>query len=163
VPELDEEHQAMFRLTQELRHAVVEGEARERLKQKAQLLAEEVAGHLRHEERLMREARYPHVDWHKRQHNTIRNELTELAESLRSGEQAAILGSLEAIAKWMRDHTSVADRMAGAYLRNYQRASAPQDSGAELRRPSSTSLTLRTSTSGRNGFCKNAAPERIIP
>jgi hypothetical protein len=30
--------------------------------------------------------------------------------------------SLEALAGWMRDHTSVADRMAGSYLRNYWRA-----------------------------------------
>ena len=123
LPELDEEHQEMFRLTQHLRQAVVEDEAAERLLVKAQRLTDEVTSHLRHEERLMRESRYPQMEWHNRQHNTVRHELAKLAESIGAGNQAATFEALEAIARWMRDHTSIADRMAGAYLRNYLRAS----------------------------------------
>jgi hemerythrin-like metal-binding protein len=124
VPELDEEHQAMYRLAQDLRHAVVEGEPPVNLALKAQCLADEVADHFRHEEGLMREARYPQVEWHKRQHATARAQLATLAASIHTGEPAAIFDSLEAIAKWMRDHTGIADRMAGAYLRNHLRALA---------------------------------------
>lgn len=124
VPELDEEHQAMFHLAQQLRHAAMGGEPAVRLELQAQRLMEEVASHFRHEESLMREAGYPQTDWHQRQHATARAQLTTLVDSIRSGEQASIFESLEAIAKWMRDHTSIADRMAGAYLRNHLRASA---------------------------------------
>jgi hemerythrin len=124
VPELDQEHQAMFHLTQELRHAVMAGEAAARLEITAQRLSEEVTSHLRHEERLMREAGYPQIDWHERQHGTVRAQIATLADSIRAGEQAAIFESLEAIAKWMKDHTSIADCMAGAYLRNHLRALA---------------------------------------
>ena len=122
LPELDEQHQAMYRLAQDLRHAVVEGEAPVHLALKAQRLADEFADHFRHEESLMREASYPQVEWHQRQHATARAQLEALAASIHTGEQAAIFESLEAIAKWMRDHTGIADRMAGAYLRNHLRA-----------------------------------------
>ena len=120
LPELDAEHRVMFRLLQELRHAVVEGEAASHLELKAQHLAAEANGHFRHEERLMREARYPQVEWHKRQHATARAQLATLALAIRSGKQASIFQSLEATAKEIRDHISVADRMAGAYLRNHR-------------------------------------------
>lgn len=124
LPELDEEHQAMFRLLEELRHAFVEGEAALDLESKLQRLAGEVHGHFGHEERLMREARYPQVEWHRRQHATARAQMASLADSIRAGERASIFESLEAMAKWARDHTGVADRMAGAYLRNHLRALA---------------------------------------
>jgi len=124
LPELDEEHQAMFRLLEELRHAFVEGAPAVDLESKLQRLASEVNVHFRHEERLMREASYPQVEWHKRQHATARAQLALLADSIRAGERASIFESLEAMAKWARDHTTVADRMAGAYLRNHLRALA---------------------------------------
>ena len=114
----------MFRLAQELRHAVFEEETAVRLELKAQRLAEEVSRHFRHEERLMREARYPQMEWHKRQHASARADLARLADAIRAADQDATFASLEAISRWIRDHTAVADRMAGAYLRNHQRASA---------------------------------------
>ena len=124
LPELDEEHQAMFRQLEELRHAFVEDEAVADLEPKRERLVAEVNGHFRHEERLMREAHYPQMEWHKRQHATARAQMASLAESIRTGERPAIFEALEALARWARDHTSVADRMAGAYLRNRLRALA---------------------------------------
>jgi hemerythrin len=121
LPELDEAHQAMFLLTHELRQAMVEGEEPEHLAHRARRLTDEVTSHLRHEEQLMRAARYPQTEWHKRQHNTVCAQLGKLTESIETEERTSMFDSLEAIAKWMRDHTSIADRMAGAYLRNYQR------------------------------------------
>jgi hemerythrin-like metal-binding protein len=124
LPELDEEHQAMFRLLEELRHAFVEGEAAANLESKLDYLAAEVTEHFLHEERLMRDARYPQIEWHKRQHATLHAQMASLANSIRAGERASTFESLEAIAKWARDHTTVADRMAGAYLRNHLRERA---------------------------------------
>jgi len=122
LPELDEEHQTMFRLLQELRRAVVEGEEAARLKLRAKHLADEITSHFRHEERMMREAQYPQAEWHKRQHATARAQLAAMADSIRSRDQASIFDSLEAVAKGIRDHINIADRMAGAFLRNHMRS-----------------------------------------
>jgi hemerythrin-like metal-binding protein len=124
LPDLDEQHQAIFLLLEELRHALLEGEAAIELEARVQCLGDQASEHLRHEERLMREARYPQLEWHKRQHTTARALLTTLAEAIRSSSRDLMFDSLEAIAKWTRDHTGVADRMAGAYLRNHMRGSA---------------------------------------
>ena len=124
VPEIDAQHQEMFRLAEELRRAVLAGEKPGELELLRRRLASEIAGHLSHEERLMRAAEYPAFDWHERQHQTARAKLITLKRDIESGEWQAMFESLESLAGWMRDHTSVADRMAGAYLRNHWRASA---------------------------------------
>lgn len=121
LPELDDEHQALFRAMQELRHAVVAGESPRHITLLMETLSGEFARHFVHEERLMREARYTAFDWHKRQHGTAEAKLATLGNCIRQGEYARIFESLESLASWLRDHTTTADRMLGSHLRNYGR------------------------------------------
>ena len=119
--EIDEDHQSVFQKAQDLRHAFVEEAPVERMEYCLRRLAAEVARHFAHEEGLMRAARYPATDWHLRQHETARARMSVLRTSIRGGERRTILEALEFMAAWLRDHTSVADRMLGAYLRNHSR------------------------------------------
>jgi len=121
VPEIDAEHQEMFRLADEFRQAVLEGERPAELEGLERRLAGEVTGHLTHEERMMRAAAYPSFEWHERQHETARARLDDLRRAIPGGDRQRIFEVLESLAGWLRDHTSVADRMAGAYLRNHWR------------------------------------------
>ena len=122
VPEIDAEHEQMFRAAVELRQAVLVGDTRERLELLATRLASEVIGHFLHEETLMQSARYPSIEWHTRQHETARGKLALLRRHIRHGDRGAIFESLESLAGGLRDHMTVADRMAGSFLRNHQRA-----------------------------------------
>ena len=126
VPEIDAQHQAMFRLASELREAVLAEERAKQLGPVVQRLSEAIANHLAHEERLMRAAGYPALEWHERQHRTARSKLEALRREVETRERQPLFEAIESLAAWMRDHTSIADRMAGAYLRNHWRAS---DSG----------------------------------
>ena len=121
VPEIDAEHRQMFGAAAELRQAVLGGEPAEALEILLNRLIREFAGHFLHEERLMQSAHYPAHEWHRRQHETARAKLALLRRSVRSGDQSAVFESLEAFAGWLRDHTSLTDRMLGTYLRNYRR------------------------------------------
>ncbi len=75
----------------------------------------------------MRDAEYPAYIWHERQHRTARAKMAALDRDVQRGGRQGMFDSLEGLAGWMRDHTLVADRMAGSYLRNYwrERAYAP--------------------------------------
>jgi len=112
----------MFDRAAELRQALLDREQPARLEFLRRALAAEVNGHLSHEERLMRGADYPAYAWHERQHRTARERLGALERAVQSGDYQPLFEAIEALAAWMRDHTSVADRMAAAYLRNYWRA-----------------------------------------
>jgi len=121
VPELDEEHQALFQLCQEFRRAVLNGEPQARLEFLAGRLTTRVASHFQHEERLMRVSRYSAMDWHERQHRTARGLLAVLTDSVRGHGSESVFNALEALTGWMLDHVTIADRMLGSHLRNYER------------------------------------------
>jgi hemerythrin-like metal-binding protein len=121
IPEMDEEHEALFHLLQELRRAILAGEPRDQLERQAGRLATRTASHFQHEERLMRASRYTALAWHERQHQTARRLLAALIDSIRGHGHEPVFEALEALANWVLDHVSVADHMLGAYLRNYDR------------------------------------------
>jgi hemerythrin-like metal-binding protein len=121
VPEMDEEHEALFHLMHELRRAVLAGDPLDQLERQAGRLANRAASHFQHEERMMRTSRYTALDWHERQHQTGRAKLAALTDAIRGHGHEPVLAALEALVGWILDHVSVADHMLGSYLRNYDR------------------------------------------
>ena len=117
LPELDAEHRDIFRVAEELRAAVAGGQ-RERIRSLLDNLEAEVEGHLRHEERLMRETQYPSLEWHKEQHNAARKRLRGYSKQVAAGDAQAAEAMLETLGGWLRDHTATADRMMTAFVRN---------------------------------------------
>jgi hemerythrin len=71
----------------------------------------------------MKEARYPLLNWHKRQHETARNAARPLVARIEAGDRRAVKELLELLSGWMKDHLAVADRMMAAALRAFARAS----------------------------------------
>lgn len=122
VPEIDAEHQSIYRLAGDLRGALLNGAKQGQVELLARRVSTEVAAHLTHEERLLRTSRYPALEWHERQHQTGRARLARLERAVARGNLDGVFDALESLAGWLRDHTSVADRMAGAYLRNHWRS-----------------------------------------
>jgi hemerythrin len=114
VPEIDEEHQELFRLLEEIEQTL----ARE---PNAGALVRELAAHTaRHfskEEKMMKARRYPAYAWHKSQHDVVRQRAAELEKADRQGDREAVLASVNYLAAWFKTHTAVSDRMMGAFLR----------------------------------------------
>ena len=131
MPEIDAEHREMFRLAGAFRDALLSCETSVRLNLLCRRLTAEINGHLSHEERLLRDAEYPAYGWHEHQHRTARSRLAALDREVQAGKSQPAFEALESLAAWMRDHTSVADRMAGSYLRNYWRTRACAETCAE--------------------------------
>jgi hemerythrin len=85
-------------------------------------LTASIVAHFAHEERLMRAARYTGYDWHKRQHAAAKRQVSRFASLIEEGDREAGREMAHYLAGWLQNHTSVADRMMGAYLRNQQRS-----------------------------------------
>jgi hemerythrin len=121
VPKLDAEHARLFDLLRELSQAAAAEDTR-RVQAVYQALLQHVSGHFAHEERLMKSSTYPALDWHKRQHDTVRRRAKEYGDRVEAGDTGAGAELTEFLVSWLRDHTAVHDRMMGAYLRNFERA-----------------------------------------
>ena len=128
VPDLDAEHQSIFRLAAELHQAVVGDAPADQARAILRELIASEEDHFAHEERLMRSTHYPALAWHRGQHDTVRKRVKEFAPRIEEGERQAALLLLEFLSGWLRNHLRLADCMMAAHVRNYERAHAVQAS-----------------------------------
>lgn len=120
IDEIDDEHKEIFAAVSWLRKALAGGGPPAEIHKLAGRLAASATGHFAHEERLMRAARYGSLRWHKQQHDNARRRVGQLAAQLEAGDAGAGLALVEYLTAWLGDHTRLADRMLGAFLRNHR-------------------------------------------
>jgi hemerythrin len=121
LPEVDAEHRNLFHLADELEAAVLAKAGAGQVLETLRALIAAIEDHFSHEERQMRSTHYPSYSWHKQQHDTLRKRMSQFVSMIESGDGQAALLLLEFFSGWLNDHTSLTDRMMGAYLRNYER------------------------------------------
>ena len=120
LPAIDAEHRNLFRLAEDLQKSIAaKDDARVPLLLRGVLSTAEV--HFTGEERLMRSMEYPLYSWHRQQHDTLRKRGAEFLKRIEAGETDAAPRLLDFLSVWFRDHMSLADRMMGAFVRNYER------------------------------------------
>ena len=78
IPEIDEEHQTFIHLVNELNRVLTERTNLEEIRNKIQLLINDVILHFTHEERLFKEWHYPDADDHASKHADIINTLEDV-------------------------------------------------------------------------------------
>jgi hemerythrin-like metal-binding protein len=120
LPEIDAEHRAIFSAGEQLYQLLVADGGSEKIGEAMHHLAEVAEVHFLHEERLMRDSEFEPYGWHRQQHQTVRRRM----KGLKPTDPAAVRATLEFMAGWLRDHTSVADRIMASHVRNWTRRQA---------------------------------------
>ncbi len=121
VPEIDAEHENLFRAGNDLQQAIEAGADAELVNSIVQSIITICENHFSHEERLMRTSHYPIYAWHKKQHDGARRRLREFESALGDKRGAAARDLMEYLAGWLKDHAGLTDRMFAAYFRNHGR------------------------------------------
>jgi hemerythrin len=70
----------------------------------------------------MRAARYGSLRWHKQSHDAAHRRVGQFVQRIEQGDAEAGPELVEYFTSWLHDHTRLADRMMGAFLRNHQRS-----------------------------------------
>lgn len=122
IPEVDAEHRNLFQLADGLQAVVLAKADATQVQEALRALIAAIDDHFSFEERRMRSAHYPQYAWHKQLHDTVRKRARLFVPRIESGDREAAMLLLEFLSAWLMDHTALADRMMGAYLRNYDRA-----------------------------------------
>ena len=121
ITEIDDEHRVIFEAVSSLQKALTNPGQLADIPTKMQHLVASIVGHFAHEERLMRAARYRSLRWHKRAHDAAHKRVGQYALQVGQGDTKAGLELVEYLTSWLHDHTRLADRMMGAFLRNQER------------------------------------------
>ena len=122
VTEIDDEHKEIFEALGEVQKVLTSHGQLLDFRNLMEHLTSCVANHFAHEERLMRAARYGSMRWHKQSHDSARRRVGRFSLRIERGDTKAGIELLEYLTAWLHDHTRVADRMMGAFLRNQQRS-----------------------------------------
>jgi len=122
IPEIDAEHRILFRMIDELRRMIKAGGDPAGVKAGIRALSSEMDAHFGHEERMMGDSAFWGATWHKRQHGTARKHLRNASRADEKGDAAKAEREMTALGSWLNDHTSIADRILGAFLRNHERS-----------------------------------------
>jgi hemerythrin-like metal-binding protein len=121
VPEIDQEHRNICRANDELQQAIATQAPQAQVLEALHRLIGASDAHFAHEEALMRTYHYSPFEWHRQQHETVRKRLRQFVPRIEAGECEAAGLLTEFLNGWIKDHTGLADRMMGAYIRNQRR------------------------------------------
>ena len=124
VAGIDEEHEAIGRIVDEMAAGLCRAAPKKDLVRITRRLVDCVEKHFAHEERLMKTERYESFDWHKRQHNAARKRLREFVRPVEKGDDVAAGVMITFLSAWLEGHAGLADSMMGAFLRNRKRGRA---------------------------------------
>ncbi len=118
VPEIDAQHQEMFRRVDRLLEATRRNDPAE-VGALLGFLREYVVTHFGAEEKLMQEARYPGYRVHRAEHERFVEGLRSLeAEYAAEGPSARLLFRMNRqIGDWLRDHVYLTDSALGRFVR----------------------------------------------
>jgi len=120
LPEIDAEHRALFQGGQELQRLLAAEAPVERIRECLNHVAQLAESHFQHEERLMRESQFVSLDWHIQQHDHLRR----LSKEVDAADMPSLRAFVEHVGTWLHDHTTVADRIMAAHVRNWSRTFA---------------------------------------
>jgi len=127
VPELDAQHQELFRRIDRLLTAVLHQD-RSEAERLLTWLKGYVRDHFAAEERLMAETEYPDAERHVLEHREFARRLAQVdADFAAQGPTAAVVFALEQQAVgWLKDHVYFTDVALGRYVQARQASAGPR-------------------------------------
>lgn len=111
IPEIDQQHQRIIYLLNQLCEAVEKDQADDLL---GSFLVEVIAcfgSHFSSEERMMREARYPGLDSHQEAHSAFMADLNGFYQDYKRGNAQLSLAVLTRIKDWLDEHMVSTDQL----------------------------------------------------
>ncbi len=116
VPEIDQQHQKLVQMINQLHDAMSSGQGRNALKSLLASLIQYTVTHFSFEEQLMQKANYPDLDQHRQQHELLKKQVHDMNARLQSGEMSLTIDVLNFLRDWLIKHIQGTDQKYVPYL-----------------------------------------------
>jgi len=117
VESIDKEHQHLFALAESLHVAIRTGGGTEKLRAILSELVAYTSFHFEHEEKLMADVGYPHLEEHRKEHQDFKRRVQNMSSPSTGEDENTPNYVLSCIVQWLRCHTMSSDRRIGTYMR----------------------------------------------
>lgn len=116
IREIDEQHQKLMRMINDLDAAMREGRGKQVLGKILNDLVHYAASHFATEERLMQEHGYPEYEEHKSKHEKMTLKVLDIQREYEAGKATITLDVMKFLQDWLDKHIMGTDRRYGPYL-----------------------------------------------
>jgi len=110
VKEIDDQHQKLVQMANELNDAMRDGQGREALGKILKELVRYTSYHFATEERLMDQHKYAQSAEHKKQHKDLVHTVTELVAKFEKGDAALSTEVMNFLREWLMKHILNTDK-----------------------------------------------------
>jgi hemerythrin len=114
--QIDNQHQELFKLCQDLQNISYSNETRDVVAQTLQSLIDYTQFHFRDEENLMEHIKFPHFEKHRKIHDELINKVENLMEEFQDGEIVLTEEVLIFLKNWLNQHIMEQDMMIAQFL-----------------------------------------------
>jgi len=118
INQIDEQHQRLVRLLNELHQAMYDGKSREVMTGVLSQLVDYTKGHFATEERLMQGYLYPGYTAHKAEHDQLTKTVLKFQQELTTGKAVMSIDVLEFLKNWLRNHILGTDQKYSPFLKS---------------------------------------------
>ena len=113
---MDDEHEELFILMNELYEAILAEQSKKDLDRGLDRLIAHAAAHFKHEETFFEDTGYADAAKHRKQHNALTKQALRLQQDYRQGEADLSADVLKLLSKWLLNHMQTSDRKYGLHL-----------------------------------------------
>lgn len=110
MPFIDNQHQTLIRLINDLHLAMREGQGKEALAGVIGELVHYTESHFAAEEAMMQKRRYSGLASHIEEHKRLRQQVLDMRDKVQAGSLTVTIGVLHFLKSWLTDHILVFDR-----------------------------------------------------
>jgi hemerythrin len=118
---IDQQHQQLFRLADELHGAMMRGAGRQVMGETLKRLIDYTVTHFRDEEQMMVRSRYPQYTQHKAEHDRLTQQVSALKQDFDRGQIAVTVETLQFLKGWLEHHIKGSDHRIADFLASARR------------------------------------------
>ena len=119
INSLDQDHQGLFSLVNQLFEAMRQGQAREILAETLNKLISYTRTHFKREEVFFSTTNYSDFRDHKKQHDLFIEKITEFKSQFDKGNQKVSIDLIKFLSEWLINHIMVTDKKYSTYLKKF--------------------------------------------
>ena len=119
IKNLDEDHQGLFDLVNQLFEAMSHGKGREILSETLNKLISYTRTHFKREEIFFTSTNYPEFKEHKKQHDLFIEKITELKKQFDQGNQNISIDLIKFLSDWLINHIIILDKKYTEHLKKF--------------------------------------------
>jgi methyl-accepting chemotaxis protein len=116
VPEIDDQHQRLFKMINDLNEAMALGRGKDVLDRILAGLVDYTARHFQTEEYYMEKANYPELESHREVHKRLTDKVHEMVDRYKTGEVGLGIELLDFLQDWLKKHILGTDKKYAPYL-----------------------------------------------